>query len=579
MRWLVLSLAALMVGSCGDTMTDQAVTTDMSDVALAEIVVDMSLLDAIVDSHVAYNWPEQPVPDAQVDAIVPACSPYGHRRECEIGHSAGPCSIGFEICLSSNWSECQQSTHPRRETCDGQDNDCDGVTDEADGVALSRPCYSGPAGTTKVGTCRSGVSTCSSGEFGPCVGERTPADEECDLADNDCDGVIDEGVTNACGLCGEPPEELCDFADNDCDGVVDEGAGNCECDNPLYVPQPEECNGFDEDCDGSIDEGDAGGPLVMLCSTRDDGVVQVFADPEDAPRQAGGQCRPGVSICEPEIIEGQDVHGFHECVQEIRPSIERCNGRDDDCDGLIDEAFDRGRVGVLFVVDVSGSMEIGEIVEAFVETQQAIEDLDRRGIADVCFSMAIVGSDPMIDPMLYRPANECVPGIQRPPANPRVDLSVALASLRARIDAGTIPRGGAAENTLDATGDWLVDDLVDYDEDGALDNPTWWSDDGEETGVRLELTPHRIAVILGDEMAQGRRWDSEAVAGAMRASGGIVYVLGPGDSAPAVAASYGPLTAAGATYLEMRGVNGREVGAIAGGIRRAIDEMECLLGR
>jgi hypothetical protein len=73
------------------------------------------------------------------------------------------------------------------------------------------------------------------------------AAERCNNIDDDCDGDIDEGVRNACGVCGDIPVEICDLVDNDCDGLVDEdcvggesgelepndGATNCQ---PIALP-------------------------------------------------------------------------------------------------------------------------------------------------------------------------------------------------------------------------------------------------------------------------------------------------------------------------------------------------------
>ena len=96
-----------------------------------------------------------------------------------------------------------------------------------------------------------------SGKFGMCTGAEVQlgdcddtnpnafpgaAVDRCDRADNDCDGKdepptaemcngldddckdgVDNGVTNACGQCGELPVETCNGVDDDCDGVTDPG--------------------------------------------------------------------------------------------------------------------------------------------------------------------------------------------------------------------------------------------------------------------------------------------------------------------------------------------------------------------
>ncbi len=107
------------------------------------------------------------------------------------------------------------------EVCDSVDNDCDNLIDQnLDGSPVVPP---DTCDTGLVGACALGVSSCSDLGQVVCLPERGLIDESCDGEDNDCDGMIDEGVRNRCGFCGEELEELCDGEDNDCDGRADEG--------------------------------------------------------------------------------------------------------------------------------------------------------------------------------------------------------------------------------------------------------------------------------------------------------------------------------------------------------------------
>jgi hypothetical protein len=152
--------------------------------------------------------------------------------------------------------------------------------------------------------------------FSQIIADSQPPAEECNGADDDCDTLIDEGFPKYCDLhatppittpilCEEPNETLCDGIDDDCDGILDEGTMN-ECGACGEETPAEVCDGFDNDCDGTIDEGTGGG----ACG-RDE-----------------GECMSGELVCE---------DGMLDCEGEVGPEPEQCNGKDDDCDGMIDE--------------------------------------------------------------------------------------------------------------------------------------------------------------------------------------------------------------------------------------------------
>ena len=114
------------------------------------------------------------------------------------------------------------------------------------------------------------------------------------------------------------------IGDDDKDGVTTEG-GDCNDDNNTVFPGAEElCDGIDNNCDGQIDEPGAGGESVWYADQDGDGEgnalsVVVACDAPVGYVPVGGDCNDTDAT----------VTNY---------AAEICDGLDNDCDGLTDEA-------------------------------------------------------------------------------------------------------------------------------------------------------------------------------------------------------------------------------------------------
>jgi hypothetical protein len=126
-----------------------------------------------------------------------------------------------------------------------------------------------------------------------------------------------------------PSTEICDGQDNDCDNQVDEGLGTLSCGTGACTrtvnacvngtpqtctpgtPTAEVCDGKDNSCNGQVDEGNPGGGAA--CNTGLPGV-----------------CSAGVLTC---------TNGALVCQQTTQPSPEVCDGKDNNCNGQVDEGL------------------------------------------------------------------------------------------------------------------------------------------------------------------------------------------------------------------------------------------------
>ncbi len=309
--------------------------------------------------------------DGVVDGFGLGCYPAG-MAGCKLGGDAqscagapidkwtcqGVCQAGLLTCKDSMCGACSGAITPVAEiACDKLDNDCDGETDE--GFGVGEPC--GP-GIGRAGECKPGATTCADGAL-KCIGGQGPTEERCNGKDDDCDGVIDNlpgscgpsrgecragkwrclGSVAYCDQTDSPVPEACDGKDNDCNGVVDDNpfdpdlgtscgtsVGSCKpgilrcvggvksCENGVQ-PERERCNGLDDDCDGKVDNG-----------INPPGPCPAPGLPRGAPIL--GECEPGQNVCTPNGAGGAAFR----CLGGVGPATEVCDGKDNDCDGVLD---------------------------------------------------------------------------------------------------------------------------------------------------------------------------------------------------------------------------------------------------
>ncbi len=124
------------------------------------------------------------------------------------------------------------------------------------------------------------------------------------------------------------------------------------------------CNGKDDNCDGRVDEG---------CSCKQ-GDTQKCMSGQSNP-EGVGVCKAGSQTC--------DEHGqWGACDGEVTPSAEVCNGKDDNCDGQVDENIDSVTCGLgVCKVTVDGCKD-GAPVPCIPGKPSAKEKCD--GVDDNC---------------------------------------------------------------------------------------------------------------------------------------------------------------------------------------------------
>ncbi|APR85550.1 Hypothetical protein A7982_10899 [Minicystis rosea] len=252
-------------------------------------------------------------------------------RVCNAAQNGTTCQItnpgqspGVEVCngiddncngLIDEGGVCQVCT-PSAEVCNGVDDDCNGMIDD-NPIDANQPC-----GFT-IGECSPGITVCNNGTLG-CAGGIGPQTETCNGLDDDCDGVVD-GMTTSCysGPAGTVGVGVCHAGSQACTAVLGSGMPSFGPCIGEVKPSAEICDGQDNDCNGVVDDKVSDG---LGHNTGD--TCCLF----------GNKCGTGVCTAGTYVCAGSQVV----CNGGVGPSLELCDGLDNDCNGVVDDVPGKG---------------------------------------------------------------------------------------------------------------------------------------------------------------------------------------------------------------------------------------------
>jgi hypothetical protein len=242
----------------------------------------------------------------------------------------------------SNSNDCDDTdsdTYPGAdEYCDGHDDDCDGTVDES--AAVDAAIWYADVDTDGYGDVTSTDLECyqptgyvaDATDCDDTDADTNPgADEYCDGHDDDCDGTVDEDSA---------VDATTWYGDLDSDGYGDSARTDESCSQPsgyvsdatdcndgdanTYPGADEYCDGHDDDCDGVTDENTA----IDVSIWYADGDSDTFGD----------SGRTDIECNQPTGYVADDTDCDDTDADTYPGADEYCDGHDDNCDGIVDEA-------------------------------------------------------------------------------------------------------------------------------------------------------------------------------------------------------------------------------------------------